>query len=61
MTSNLKKIAFLKRGDILEVKLRDHLFNVIYKKEVQIKNKAKLKELREELEKKGVSFPADWP
>ena len=55
-TTNTKQIAIGKQGDILEIKLRNSNFSVIYSKLVGVQDKKAMKSLIKDLQLKGVDL-----
>lgn len=56
MPNHLKNVTFDKRGDKLEVKVRDASFNKIYENEVSIHDKKALENLLKDLKAKGIDL-----
>lgn len=53
----LKKVSYNKRGDKLEVKVKDFNWNVIYKMEVDVRNPEEMFKLIGDLKNLGITFP----
>lgn len=53
----LKNLTYKKSGDKLEVKVRDNFFNIIYKREVNVKDNHQLSGLVNDLNNLGIKLP----
>ena len=58
----IKKINYGRRKGILEITLRDDMFDVLYKNKVNINDKVKVNEMLKELKQKGCDLftETDW-